>query len=114
MVGFPILSVGLGLLVASSLSKGAVLAKFKVPGAKAVALLAYSLYLTHKEAVHLTATLAPTLHETHPWLFLLVSMMVSFAIAWLLYALIERPFLAMRDAPKKAGVEQGMLRDPAI
>ena len=53
VVGFPILSLGLGLLVLSAASHRGWIGRFRVWGAETTALLAYSLYLTHKEVIHL-------------------------------------------------------------
>src|SRR3954469_11935729 len=53
LLGFPILSAGLGLLLVSSVSANGVLARVRIPGAATLAVLAYSLFLTHKAVMHL-------------------------------------------------------------
>ena len=51
VIGFPLLAVGLGLLIASSIAPSSPLSK--VRGFGLIAALAYSAYLTHKEIMHL-------------------------------------------------------------
>jgi peptidoglycan/LPS O-acetylase OafA/YrhL len=96
VVGFPILSLGLGLLVASALSDNGLL-RFKVPGAKLIATLAYSLYLTHKELIHLVDENFPPVAQAGrlQWLGLYVTACLFVASA--LYLCVERPFLLLRD-----------------
>ena len=94
--GFPVLSLGLGLLVASSVSNNGWL-RFRIPGAKLIATLAYSLYLTHKEIIHLVDLWFPSITEGHmlPWLAVYAG--CSFLVASALYLCVERPFLILRD-----------------
>ena len=54
VIGFPLLAVGLGLLIASSIAPSSPLSK--VRGFGLIAALAYSAYLTHKEIMHLVYT----------------------------------------------------------
>jgi peptidoglycan/LPS O-acetylase OafA/YrhL len=71
VVGFPLLALGLCLLVASSLSTHGWM-RIKVPGAKLIATLAYSLYLTQKEVIHLVDLCFPAIAKMgmYPWLAL--------------------------------------------
>jgi peptidoglycan/LPS O-acetylase OafA/YrhL len=96
-IGFPVLSLGLGFLVASSLSANGLLGRFKVPGAKLVATLAYSLYLTHKELIHLVDLCFPALFKAGgtPWLGVYAASCLL--VAAVLYLCVERPFLLLRD-----------------
>jgi peptidoglycan/LPS O-acetylase OafA/YrhL len=97
ILGFPLLSLGLGLIVASSVSKNGLLARIRVPGAELVATLAFSLYLTHKAVAHLiklhfqqiTLALGP-----ESWLLYANG---CFSAALLLHIAVERPFLLLRD-----------------
>jgi peptidoglycan/LPS O-acetylase OafA/YrhL len=50
--GLPLLALGLGLIVASSVSNNGLLARVKIPGAELVATLAFTLYLSHKAIAH--------------------------------------------------------------
>lgn len=93
--GFPLLALGLGLLLVSSVSPGSILSK--VRGFGFVATLAYSMYLTHKEIIHLDRIYLLHSVESRSWLALLVYFASSLLAAALLYLAIERPFLRLRD-----------------
>ena len=100
-VGFPLLALGFGCLLVSSVSKNGFLATVRLPGAKMMALLAYSLYLTHKEIAHLDRLFFPHLTAERGWTaFLLVTVSCLLAAA-VLYFAVERPFLLLRDAGEK-------------
>jgi peptidoglycan/LPS O-acetylase OafA/YrhL len=100
-VGFPVLSLGLGLLVASALSTNGLLSRCKVPGAKLIATLAYSLYLTHKELIHLVDLCFPALFKTGGGLWLGVYAAVCLLVAGVLYLCVERPFFVLRDRHRR-------------
>jgi peptidoglycan/LPS O-acetylase OafA/YrhL len=95
VVGFPLLAIGLGLLIASSIAPSSPLSK--VRGFGLIAALAYSAYLTHKEIIHLVREHLPRLVEGGGWLALLVYFAFSFLAAFVLYMAIERPFLRLRE-----------------
>ncbi|HEY7403361.1 MAG TPA: acyltransferase [Candidatus Angelobacter sp.] len=96
VAGFPLLSLGLALIVASSLSPRCVLSR--VRGFALPATLAYSLYLTHKEIGHLdTLYLNRLLSPSTPWINFTVMFLTSFIAAGVLYLVIERPFLRLRE-----------------
>ena len=95
VMGFPLLAVGLGLLIASSIAPSSPLSK--VRGFGLIAALAYSLYLTHKEIIHLVREHLPRLVESGGWLVLVVYFAFSFGVAFVLYMAIERPFLRLRE-----------------
>ena len=97
VLGFPILSVGFGCLLASSVSRNGLLSRFRVPGARLVATLAFGLYLTHKEVVHLVRLWLPSF-TAEPGLASTGLYAVScFAAATLLYLGVERPCMLLRD-----------------
>ena len=95
VIGFPLLAVGLGLLIASSIAPSSPLSK--VPGFGLIAALAYSAYLTHKEIIHLVRIHLPGLVESRGWLALVAYFALSFLAAFVLYMAIERPFLRLRE-----------------
>ena len=95
--GFPVLSLGLALIVASALSDNGLLSRFRIPGAKLVATLAYSLYLTQKELIHLVDRFFPAVAQVGGMLWLGVYTISCLAVAAALYLCIERPFLILRD-----------------
>jgi peptidoglycan/LPS O-acetylase OafA/YrhL len=95
LFAFPALALGFGLLVAAALSEEAILSK-KVPGAATVAILAYSLYLTHKSVAHATHQLLPQLTAHATWSSLAIYLLACTGVASLLYIGVERPFLRLR------------------
>ena len=96
LVGYPLLACGFALLTASAVSENGWLARVRVPGAKPLATLAFSLYLTHKEAVHLLLHFFPALPDGS-YLMLPMLFGACVAVAGLLYLGVERPFLRLRD-----------------
>ena len=97
VIGFPVLAAGLGLLVACALSRTSWLGQVRVPGVKMVAVLSYSLYLTHKEIFGITARFFPALAETGGWSWLGLLACTCLAAAAVLYFAVERPFMLLRD-----------------
>ncbi len=117
VVGFPILSLGLGLLVLSAASHRSWIGRFRFWGAETTALLAYSLYLTHKEVIHLDGMYLARFVDPGGVPALLVYVVTTFTFAGLLYGLVERPFLKLRERWRRVravSVETVALADPAI
>jgi peptidoglycan/LPS O-acetylase OafA/YrhL len=106
LIGFPILATGLALLVASALSTNGLLGRINVPGARLIATLAFSLYLTHKEAIHLVKLYFPVYSQMSKYHWLGLYTFLSLAISATLYCCIERPFLILRDLkmPQRKGI----------
>lgn len=97
VAGFPLLALGLGLIVASAASEGSLLSRWRVPGAALLATMAYSLYLTHKAVYHLVrAEIGPWL-KLHDGYALLCYGAAALAGGALLYLAVERPALRWRD-----------------
>jgi peptidoglycan/LPS O-acetylase OafA/YrhL len=95
--GLPLLSLGLGLVVASSVSKNGLLARVRIPGAEFIATLAFSLYLTHKAVAHVINVHLPEITSAQgpeSWLLYCIG---CFSVALLLHVAVERPFLRLRD-----------------
>jgi peptidoglycan/LPS O-acetylase OafA/YrhL len=95
VIGFPLLAIGLGLLIASSIAHSSPLSK--VRGFSLVAALAYSTYLTHKEVMHAVHEHWPRRVEGGGWLALVAYFVFSFLAAFVLYLAVERPFLRLRE-----------------
>jgi len=97
-LGFTFLSFSFALLTASALSARGLLARFRIPGAQTLAMLSYSIYLTHSLAIEaaafLTANAGLSL-QSAPGVVLAGITMAVFAA--LLYQTVERPGLALRD-----------------
>jgi peptidoglycan/LPS O-acetylase OafA/YrhL len=120
--GFPLLSLGLGLIAASSISTNGLLARIKVPGAETVATLAFSLYLTHKAVAHIVMQHFPQVTSSRGPASWLLYAVACFIAAFLLHVLVERPFLRVRDRTVRAKsisqtistVEAEMRNEPAL
>jgi peptidoglycan/LPS O-acetylase OafA/YrhL len=100
VAGFPILSLGLALLVASAASPGGVLARIRLPGASWLAAVSYSLYLTHKAVLKLAYEHLPASLSHHGILTFACCLLVALTVAAILHYLVERPFLVLRDRAK--------------
>ena len=96
-VGWPLLSLGFGLLVLSASAPRGWLARCAVPGVGWLATISYSLYLSHKIAMHAVHTwIAPALSLQGPALFA-VHAAVIVGVGAALHYLVERPGLQWRD-----------------
>jgi peptidoglycan/LPS O-acetylase OafA/YrhL len=118
IVGFPLLSLGLGCITASGVSHNGLLARVKVPGAELLATLAFTLYLTHKPVAHIAMQHLPRIALAQgpaSWLLYAVSCLVA---AWLLHVGVERPFLRLRDRNvrrrSRASFDLEAREDPAL
>jgi peptidoglycan/LPS O-acetylase OafA/YrhL len=84
------------MVMAASESR-ALIGRFSIPGAGALATGAYSLYLSHKAVFHAVASAlseAPALLQSAG---LALAVLAAFAVGAALYWLAERPFLKLRD-----------------
>jgi peptidoglycan/LPS O-acetylase OafA/YrhL len=118
ILGFPLLSLGLGLITASSVSKNGLLARMRVPGAETTSTLAFSLYLTHKAIGHIVMQHFPQItlpQGPGSWLLYGVT---CFSAAALLHVAVERPFLRLRDRVTRhsftSALENEMCKEPAL
>ncbi|RXH54076.1 acyltransferase family protein [Granulicella sibirica] len=117
VVGYPLLACGLGLIVASSLSTEGLLNRYRIPGTQLLATLAFSLYLTHKEIVHMDQIYFPTLTVGRSFEASVVFLTTCFAAAGVLHLLIERPFMQLRDmveSRSSRSAEERMRAEPAL
>jgi peptidoglycan/LPS O-acetylase OafA/YrhL len=116
VLGFPLLALGLGVLVASSVSENGLL-RMQVPGANLLATLAFSLYLTHKEIAHLDGLyLEQRLgYSDRSWSAAAVYGVTCLLAAGLLYRCVELPFMRLRDRRGRVkAVETEMRAEPAV
>ncbi len=96
--GYPLLALGFALLVLAALSPGSLLYRLRVPGAGAIALWSYAIYLTHKQlCIILAARLAPFGLDADKPAGITVLLGASILAGWLLYALVETPFMRLRE-----------------
>ena len=107
-VGWPLLSLGFGLLVLSATARDGWLGRRALPGAGWLAAISYSLYLSHKLAMHAVHEwLAPALPLQGLTLFAVYAVAILAVGAALHYA-VERPCLRLRDRLGKAGAGSGL------
>ncbi len=95
--GFPVLSAGLAIVVAGCVSEHGVLGKVHVPGAQLIATVTFSLYLSHKMTWHVIRTYAPQLVSPGGAQAFVIYASAALAVGGLLFLLVERPFLQLRD-----------------
>lgn len=102
--GFPLVDLGYGLLVCGAVSPSSVLYRFQSTWITRLAVLSYAVYLVHKITIHLTQPYFAELGvEMDSNLMLLLCMLTSLLGAALLYVLIEKPFLRIRNRLLSAG-----------
>lgn len=96
IVGHPLFSLGSACLLSASLSWESVFPTWRVPGTATIAMISYSLYLSHKMTSHAAqALLSPeSLTGVQGFVIYYASSIVVGALIWWL---IEQPFLNLRD-----------------
>ncbi len=97
VIEFPMLALGFGLTVASALSGNSILAKYRVPGATTMATLAYSIYLTHKEVMHMDHELFRSFVQMNAAAGFAIYVPTILLVGIVLYLSVERPFLKLRE-----------------
>nr|WP_244436215.1 acyltransferase [Sinorhizobium fredii] len=96
VAGFPLISIGIALILGAMLDLEHVLKRWPVPGAALVATLSYSLYLTHKSVFHVDRLIFGEENLQGGFGFV-TYVATSFAAAALLWFCVERTFLLLRD-----------------
>jgi peptidoglycan/LPS O-acetylase OafA/YrhL len=114
VMGFPVLSLGLAMLVAAAVDTRCWLGRCRIPGARVVAMLAFSLYLTHKEVASVVDSWWPRLVEAQSWVSLLVVTVSCLIVAVALYFGVERTFLKLRDRGRAVAVDVEARVEPAL
>jgi peptidoglycan/LPS O-acetylase OafA/YrhL len=95
--GYPLLALGFTLLILAALAPGSVLHRLRVPGAASLALWSYAIYLVHKQvSVLLAGALAVRGHGPEDPLTIALCMAASVLAGWLLFRLVETPFMRLR------------------
>lgn len=103
--GYPLLSLGLAFLVAAGASTQGWLGRTRIPGAGALALMSFSLYLSHKASFHLIETAFGPRLENQGALAFLAYAGAALAAGSLLYVLVERPGLRLRERWRQGALE---------
>ena len=96
-IGWPVLSLGLALLVFAGAGDRSVIARWRVPGAAWLAAISYSLYLVHKAVFHIVETAWGHALEGRGVLAFCVYAAAALLVGAVLYYTVERPFLRLRE-----------------
>lgn len=95
--GYPLLALGCSLLILAALAPGSVLHRLRVPGAASLALWSYAVYLVHKQVcVMVAARLGRAGFGPEDGTTIGLSLAASLLAGWLLYRLVETPFMMLR------------------
>jgi peptidoglycan/LPS O-acetylase OafA/YrhL len=97
VLGYPLLSFGLGLLVLAGAHASSVLARLRVPGAGWLAAVSYSLYLSHKAVFHGVESAVGSSLDGHGLLTFAAYASAVLGVGALLHYGVERPFLKLRE-----------------
>lgn len=95
--GYPLLALGFSLLIVAAVSPKSLLRAVRVPGAESLALWSYAIYLLHKQVCILAAEpLRRFGYGPESPVAIAVMLVLSVLSGWLLYWLVETPFMALR------------------
>jgi len=96
--GYPVLALSFSLLLLAALSPGSLLREVRVPGAGSIALWSYAIYLSHKQiCILLGRALKEWGMDTSAGSSVLIISAASLLGGWLLYQLVETPFMRLRE-----------------
>jgi peptidoglycan/LPS O-acetylase OafA/YrhL len=96
--GFSLVAAGFSLLVCAALGPRCLLNRLHVPGATSLALWSYAVYLVHKPLFMAIRPQALRLGvDTGAPLAILAIMALGIGAGWLLYRLVETPFMRLRE-----------------
>jgi len=93
--GFPLLAGSMALLVIAANDRRSVIGRYSIPGAGLLATGAYSLYLSHKIVFHAVGLVAGDLPSRT--IALAMALTGAHVAGTVLYWLVERPFLKLRE-----------------
>ncbi len=94
--GYSLIAMAFAVLVIAALSPASWLYRIRIPGAYHIALWSYSIYLSHKAIAHILQQQLKAF-ELSNWAMVAAVTALSVLGGWLLYRLIEAPFMAIRD-----------------
>lgn len=97
VIGYPLLSLSLAAIVVAAVSPHTWIGSWHVPGARPLAAMAFSLYLTNKAAYYLVREHAGPLLRQSALLDFCIYIGAALAAGALLYFAVERPGLRLRE-----------------
>ena len=96
--GYPLLALGFGLLILAALSHRSLLRNLRVPGAGTLALWSYAIYLVHRGVCAIGAGMLGELGYAPQTPGAIVILLAASVLSgWLLYRLVETPFMLLRE-----------------
>jgi len=99
VLGYPLLGIAFSMLLLAGLSPGGLLARTRIPGAGAIAIWSYAIYLTHKQLCIILANQLAWNYDIGPEQPLAIAIMIaaSAIVGFLLYIVVETPFMRLRE-----------------
>lgn len=98
VLGYPLLALGCSLLILAALSERSWLRDIRIPGAASLALWSYAIYLLHRQVCVLGARLLKQWgHAPDSVVAIGVLLVASIGTGWMLFKLVETPFMRLRD-----------------
>lgn len=96
--GFPLVALAYGTIVTAAISPSCFLYKVNSRISSRIAILSYSIYLSHKGVIHLTQLYVSKWGiDEKGMLMLFICMVMSVLAALVLRYVVEKPFLRVRD-----------------
>jgi peptidoglycan/LPS O-acetylase OafA/YrhL len=96
--GYPLLGLGFGLLILAALSQRSLLRDLRLPGAGPLAAWSYAIYLTHRGVGEIAAGRVQDLgYGPQTPLAIVILLALSVLVGWVLYRLVETPFMMLRE-----------------
>lgn len=96
LIGFPLISIGYGLLVVSAISPGSILYRFQLRATASLATLSYSVYLVHKMTNHWINTRSAHYFGWSEVETFFICLIAAILGGMLLHLALEKPFLRLR------------------
>ncbi len=112
-VGWPLLSLGFGLVVFAGADGRSVIGRWRVPGAGWLAAISYSLYLSHKLAFHQVQTKWVQPRALHGVVAFLAYALAVLLLGAALHYAVERPCLRWRDRRAGDAAERSLRGAPS-
>jgi peptidoglycan/LPS O-acetylase OafA/YrhL len=111
VLGYPLLALGFSLLILAALSEKSLLRDVRIPGAASIALWSYAIYLLHRQVCVLGArVLKQWGYPPESTTAIVILLVASVATGWLLFTLVETPFMRLRDRYVPDSLGQSALR----
>ena len=113
--GYSLVAMSFSLLVMAALSPGSALDRLRIPGATALAMWSYAFYLVHKPIMVILHRELPADWDPDSPRTIAVIFAASLAGGWLLYRLVETPFMRLRRkvSPSNFATEVAFIQEPA-